>query len=157
MVCEAVSNGLNLSFDEVLQTSDIISLHLPSTPETRHIIGVAELKRMKPTAYFVNTSRGLLVDENALQAALQEEVIAGAALDVLQTEPFLIDHPFLQMENVILTPHISFYSNTSIQELKTKIAQYVVAALEGKSGYPIANPEVTQPDQFPFSKITGEN
>ena len=90
-----------------------MSLHAPATPETRGLIGEAELRAMKPTAYLINTSRGALVDEAALRRALDEGWIAGAALDVLAAEPPPADHPLVALANVIVTPHAGFYSEAS--------------------------------------------
>ncbi|HEU0304547.1 MAG TPA: D-glycerate dehydrogenase [Gaiellaceae bacterium] len=91
---------------EMLTAADIVSLHVPLTPETRHLIGRPELERMKPTAYLVNTSRGAVVDEQALAEALTEGRIAGAALDVFEREPE-VEEALLAMENVVLVPHLA--------------------------------------------------
>lgn len=128
--------------EELLKSADIVSLHMPLSEETNKFIGSAELALMKESAYLINTSRGPLVDEESLIQALSGGQIAGAALDVLETEPFRVDHPFMNMENVILTPHIAFYSRTSINELKRQIAQHVANALSGSSDYFTVNPEV---------------
>lgn len=92
--------------EAVLAASDFVSLHCKLTPETESIINSRSLDMMKPTAYLVNTARGALVDEDALVEALQQKRIAGAALDVLREEPIDPTHPLLQLENVVLTPHI---------------------------------------------------
>jgi lactate dehydrogenase-like 2-hydroxyacid dehydrogenase len=91
--------------DEVLATADVVSLHLPLSAETRHLIDAAALARMKPTAVLVNTSRGPIVDEAALAAALADGTIAGAALDVFEREPEITE-ALLGLENVVLTPHL---------------------------------------------------
>jgi len=96
--------------DEVLGDADFLSIHCPLTAETRHLIGEAELRRMKPDAILVNTSRGPVVDEAALARALKEHWIAAAGLDVLEREPPDPDNPLLALENVIITPHIAGYS-----------------------------------------------
>jgi len=96
-----------VSFDECLAGSDILSLHLPLNPDTHHLIGRKELSRMKPSAVLINTARGPLVDETALVEALQSRQIAGAGLDVYETEPPPGDHPLFLLENVVLTPHIA--------------------------------------------------
>jgi phosphoglycerate dehydrogenase-like enzyme len=95
------------SFDDVLTQADILSLHVPLTAETRHLIGAAQLERMKRGAYLVNTARGGLVDELALAAALDSGRLAGAALDVFEREPVQAGHPLAALTNVVLTPHIS--------------------------------------------------
>jgi phosphoglycerate dehydrogenase-like enzyme len=94
-------------FEECLAQSDILSLHLPLTPATHHLISRQELRRMKSSAVLINTARGPLVDEAALVEALQSRWIAGAGLDVYETEPPPKDHPLFHLENVILTPHIA--------------------------------------------------
>jgi phosphoglycerate dehydrogenase-like enzyme len=102
------SEGLRrLSFDEVLRTADILTLHVPLTPQTRHMIGAAQFASMKKGVYLVNTARGGLVDESALLKALQSGHLAGAALDVFETEPVVAGHPLAALPNVVLTPHIA--------------------------------------------------
>ena len=96
-----------VSLDALLERSDIVSLHLPLTAQTRHLIGAASLARMKRGAYLVNTARGGLVDEKALVSALESGHLAGAALDVFETEPVGAGHPLARFRNVVLTPHIS--------------------------------------------------
>ncbi len=91
--------------DELLRTSDLVTLHVPLTPRTRHMIGAAELGLMKPAAYLINTSRGPVVDEVALHRALADGVIAGAGLDVFDQEPPAADNPLFRLPNVVLTPH----------------------------------------------------
>lgn len=126
------AGATKVSFDRLLAESDYLSVHAPLTPETTGMIGEAQLRAMKPTAYLINTSRGPVVDEAALARALREEWIAGAALDVLATEPPTREHPLLAFENVILTPHAAFYSEESLQELQTKAAQEVASVLAGR-------------------------
>lgn len=95
------------SFEDLLAQSDFISIHVPLIESTRHLIGASEFRRMKPSAILINTSRGPVVDQTALIAALAERRIAAAALDVLETEPPEADCPLLSMDNVVLTPHIA--------------------------------------------------
>lgn len=134
------------SREELLKTADVVTLHLPLSKETYRIIGEEQLRLMTPTSYLINTSRGGLIDEPALVRALREGWIAGAALDVTITEPLPASHPLLSMDNVILTPHVAFYSETAILKLKTQIAQYVVNALSECGEYPLANPAALRSD-----------
>lgn len=120
---------------DVLRESDVVTLHTPLNRATRHMIGEAELRSMKPTAYLVNTSRGGVIDEPQLVRALQEGWIKGAALDVVEEEPIRPDHPFLTMDNVIVSPHHAFFSRQSYLDLKTWIAQFTVNALRGEGRF----------------------
>jgi D-3-phosphoglycerate dehydrogenase / 2-oxoglutarate reductase len=122
---------LTNDLDRVLAESDYISLHAPATIETAGLIGARELSLMKQTAYLINTSRGALVDEDALQRALEERSIAGAALDVLRQEPPAPQHPLLALDNTIITPHAAFYSEAAIAELQMKAASNVASVLTG--------------------------
>jgi len=131
-----------VSLDELLATSDIISLHCPLTDETHHLIDAAALRKMKPSAYLVNTARGGVVDPEAILQALREKWIAGAALDVQEVEPMPGGHALAGLYNVILTPHAGWYSEGSITELKRKVATSIRRALEGKIPASVANPEV---------------
>ncbi len=94
-----------VGLDDLLQRADFVTVHVPLTPQTRGLIGAAQLRRMKPTAYLINTARGAFIDETALCQALQEGWIAGAALDAFVTEPLPADHPLRRAPNVLLTPH----------------------------------------------------
>jgi len=120
------------SLPGLLARCDFVSVHAPLAPETQGMIAEAELRAMKRSAYLINTARGPLVLESALLRALEEEWIAGAALDVLQHEPPAADHPLQRFANVILTPHVAFYSEESVQELQRKAAEEVVRALSGR-------------------------
>ena len=143
-----VSKGVRdiemVPFKQILSDSDFLSIHVPLTEETRHFFGEDEFKSMKKTAFLVNTSRGPIVDEKALYKALKEEWIAGAALDVMEEEPPDWEDPLLTLNNVILTPHISFYSEESYKELKTKVSEAVLAVLKGKPPRSVVNPQVLQ-------------
>jgi D-3-phosphoglycerate dehydrogenase len=119
--------------DTLVKSSDFLSLHLPLTKETRHTINAEVLARMKPETVLINTSRGGLVDEEALAAALEAGRIAGALLDVYEHAPLPVDHPFRQLSNLILTPHVGFYSEQSLIELRRRAAESILAHLESTS------------------------
>jgi D-3-phosphoglycerate dehydrogenase len=131
-----------VSLDRLLVEADVISIHVPLSPETRNLIGESELARMKLTALVINTSRGGIVDEQALAKALTAKRLGGAALDVLSVEPPPSDHPLRQAPNVILTPHLGFYSRESVVELQTKAAEEVARALKGEPPRSPINREV---------------
>jgi D-3-phosphoglycerate dehydrogenase len=124
--------GKLLTLDELLQSADVISVHVPLMKNTEHMISTKEFGMMKKTAIIVNTSRGAIIDESAMIEALQHKQIGGAGLDVLETEPVGKDNPLLDMDNVIITPHISWYSEESEVELKQKAARGVAEVLQGK-------------------------
>jgi D-3-phosphoglycerate dehydrogenase len=128
--------------DTLLSQSDAVSVHVPLSPETRGIIGAQVLSRMKPTAFLINTSRGGLVDELALARALTEGRLAGAALDVVEKEPPPSDHPLWNAPNIILTPHLAFFSQEAVVELQTKAAEEAVRALRGEPPRSPVNREV---------------
>jgi len=130
------------TLERLLADADAISIHVPLSPETHNLIGQRELALMKPTAFLINTSRGGIVDEQALAEALKEQRLGGAALDVLSAEPPPLDHPLRQAPNMILTPHLAFYSRESVTELQTKAAEEVARALKGEAPRSPVNPEV---------------
>lgn len=141
-VSEADRNVELVTFNCLLSDSDFLSIHAPLTEETKHIIGEKELKMMKNTAYLVNTSRGSLIDEKSLYLALKEKWITGAALDVMEKEPPDWGNPLLSLDNLIITPHISFYSEESYVELKTKTAEAVLSVLKGEIPRSVVNTQV---------------
>jgi D-3-phosphoglycerate dehydrogenase len=116
-------------FDRLLAEADVLSLHAPLTDETHHIINAEALAKMKPGAYLVNTSRGPLIDEDALFRAVNDGIIAGAGLDVLADEPPTFPVALLTLDNVIVTPHAAFYSEQSNDELRSKSAKEIVRTL----------------------------
>ena len=132
-----------VDFAELLKISDYISIHSPLLPETKGLFNADVFRRMKPTAYLINTARGPIVDEAALARALDAGHLAGAALDVMPQEP-PSNSPLLGRDNVILTPHTSFYSEESLVELQTKAAEEVVCVLSGQTPRNPVNPEVLQ-------------
>jgi D-3-phosphoglycerate dehydrogenase / 2-oxoglutarate reductase len=131
-----------VDLDRLLTEADAVSVHVPLSAETGNLIGRRELARMKSTAFLINTSRGGIVDERALAVALKEGRLGGAALDVLGVEPPPADHPLRQAPNIILTPHLAFYSRESVIELQTKAAEEVARALKGEPPRSPVNPEV---------------
>jgi len=112
-----------VDLSELLTVSDLVSVHCPLTGETAHLLGEAAIRRMKRSACLVNTARGRIVDEEALDRALSEGRLAGAALDVFGREPVSPDHPLLRHENFLCTPHMAWYSEESALELKRKAAE----------------------------------
>jgi len=140
---EKLSQGIELKdFDSVIKESDLISIHCPLNDSTRHLIGEQVFKKMEKRPLLINTSRGPIVDEKALIQALKEGLISGAGLDVLEKEPPDPLNPLLKMENVILTPHVSFYSVESISDLKRSTAKNVVDVLTGRWPRSVVNREV---------------
>jgi glyoxylate reductase len=127
--------------EELLEQADFITIHVPLLPDTKHLISIAALSKMKPTAYLINTSRGPVVDEAALAAALDAGKIAGAALDVFENEPAVYPG-LLNRGNVILTPHIASASVETRTKMAVMAAENVVAMLTGKKPPNILNPEV---------------
>jgi len=129
--------------DELLERSDFVSVHAALTKENRHMFGLEQFKKMKPTAYFINTARGGLVDEEALYTALTEGIIAGAGLDVMDPEMNL-ESPLLKLDNLIYTGHSGYYSETSRPELFRRPAEYIVALFQGKWPDGCVNPRVRE-------------
>ena len=119
-------------FEGLLKESDIVSIHVPLLPSTRHLIGRNELKLMKPTAVIINTSRGLTVDQEALIEALEGGWITGAGLDVFEDEPLPADSPLTKMSNVVLTPHVGSATVETRRRMAEVCAENVKAFLEGK-------------------------
>ena len=128
-----VECGINtVSLPEVLKESDFVSVHTLLNQETWHLIGEEEFKQMKPTAYFINTARGSVVDEAALIKALQEKWIAGAGLDVFEKEPADPDSPLFKMDNVVVTPHSAAYSDAASRRLTISVGQEAARVLSGR-------------------------
>ena len=120
-----------VSLDEILAQSDYLSLHLPATPETRHMLGGAQFAKMKPTAYLINTARGALIDHAALAKALDAGHLAGAALDVQDPEPPDLSLTPYNDPRVIVTPHAAFVSEESLADLRFRVARQVATRLTG--------------------------
>jgi D-3-phosphoglycerate dehydrogenase len=127
---------------ELLAASDFVCAHVPGTPETGHLLGEAEFRRMKPTAIFINTGRGSTVDEAALALALREQRLAGAALDVLEVEPPRQDNALLQLPNVILTAHVASASARFDPARKRRVGQELALVFSGRWPMACVNPSV---------------
>ena len=140
---EDVEKSLHAEFrdmNSLLADSDFISLHVPLLPDTRGLFDAPKFFRMKPTAFLINTSRGPVVDEAALVAALENKKIAGAALDVYENEPFI--HPGLKRSNVVLAPHLASASFETRSRMATMAANNVVALFAGQRPAHMLNPDI---------------
>jgi D-3-phosphoglycerate dehydrogenase len=133
-----------VTLPELLSRSQVLSLHTPLTPATRHLIGAAELAAMRPDCVLVNTSRGAVVDTDALVEALMARRIAGAGIDVHETEPLSADHPLTRTPATVLTPHLAWYSEESYTELKRRTAQNAADAVLGRRPANLVNPEALE-------------
>jgi phosphoglycerate dehydrogenase-like enzyme len=132
----------HVPLETLLRESDVVTLHTRLSDLTRGLLTARHLALMKPTAYLVNTARGPLVDEAALLAALRERRIAGAALDVFDVEPLPADHPFLALDNVVLTPHIGYVTREGYEVFFGQVVDAIAAYLDGKVPDRALNPEV---------------
>ena len=128
---EAADNGVRVSLDELLTTSDVVTIHVPLTPATRHLVDRRALARMRRTAYLVNTARGPVVDEEALAWALRERLIAGAALDVYEREPE-VHAGLVGLENVVLAPHLGSATRETRTAMAELAARNVIEVLAGR-------------------------
>jgi len=118
--------------EDLLRQADFISIHVVLSPRTRGLLGAKELSLMKPTGYLINTSRGPIIDEAALLAALKERRIAGAGLDVFDTEPLPVDHPLRRLDNVVLTPHLGYVSVQNYRAYFAGVVEDIRGFLDGK-------------------------
>jgi lactate dehydrogenase-like 2-hydroxyacid dehydrogenase len=137
-------DATRLDMDTLLSESDFITLHVPLTEATHHLIGREQLQKMKPRARLINASRGGVVDHDALHAALQEGQIAYAALDVTEPEPIPADHPLLDLPNCIVVPHIGSASVATRTKMATMAAKNLVVGLRGEPMPHCVNPEVLE-------------
>jgi len=135
---------LPATLSEVLQQSDFVSMHAPATPKTQSMLNETHFRQMKKTAIFINTGRGRTVDESALIKALREGWIAGAGLDVLETEPPTPTNPLLKMDNVVLTAHVASASARFDPARKRRVGQELALALSGRWPLSCVNPSVLQ-------------
>jgi phosphoglycerate dehydrogenase-like enzyme len=129
--CAAAGVGY-VSKDDLFRQSDFITIHVVLSPRSRGLVGASEFGLMKPTAFLINTSRGPIVDEAAMLAALRERKIAGAGLDVFDIEPLPIDHPLRKMDNVVLTPHLGYVSEQNYRAYFADVVGDIRAFLDGK-------------------------
>ncbi|HLR31724.1 MAG TPA: C-terminal binding protein, partial [Fodinibius sp.] len=128
-----------VSLEELMKRSDVISLHAPLVKETYQMIHKEMFDLAKPNAVLINTGRGAVVNEDDLIEALQTGKISGAGLDVVEVEPIDEHHPFMTMDQVVLTPHVAFYSEESMQELKRKTAETIISVLKGEKPTYVVN------------------
>jgi glyoxylate reductase len=129
---EKLFGARRVPMQALLHDSDFVSVHLPLTPQTRHLIGDEQLRRMKRTAILINTARGPVVDQRALVQALKEKRIAGAGIDVFEIEPLPVDDPLLSLDNVVLLPHIGSASIETRTKMAVLAAENLVAGLQGR-------------------------
>ena len=150
-----------VSFAELLERSDYLSLHTPLNDETHHIISTQAFERMKKTSILINTARGSVVDESALISALKDGQIAGAALDVLEQEPPELQNPLLHNPDVIVTPHVASASTRMLIECRRRAARQVALVLRGKWPMSCVNPKVLETSDLtrwqPYSADRGPN
>lgn len=125
--------------DEILESADVVSLHTPLTPETRHLVDAGALARMKPNAYLVNVARGEVVDEEALVAALRDGTIKAAALDVFAEEPLPAGHPFTEFENVLLSPHTAGTASEAVDRILQAAQENLGRAVRGEPPLYVVN------------------
>ncbi len=128
--------------DVLLREADYVSLHVPLTEDTEHLIDKRELELMKKSAFLINTSRGPVVNEEALYEALKNKTIAGAGIDVFKEEPTHLDNPLLELDNIIVTPHIGSATHETRLAMAVKAATNLTAALKGERPPDLLNPEV---------------
>ncbi|MCB9136878.1 MAG: D-glycerate dehydrogenase [Caldilineaceae bacterium] len=131
-----------VDLDTLLREADFVSLHVPLTPETRHLIDATALAKMKPTAVLINTARGPVVDQDALYAALKAKRIFAAALDVTDPEPLPMDSPLLDLDNLILAPHIASAGSATRDKMARMAAENLIAGVKGERLPNCVNPEV---------------
>lgn len=136
-----------MSLEEMLPQTDILSLHVPDTPETRGIVNARTLTLLKPQAILINTARGPVMDEEALRAALASGHIAGAGLDVLQKEPLRLPHPLAEFENVVFTCHYASLSEDSYATMRQQVSEQTAQILRGEFPSNFVNPQVKEQPQ----------
>lgn len=145
---EAKGYGYREDVHDVLKEADVVSVHTPLTPETRGMIGEAELKMMKPTGIIINCARGGIVDEAALDKALTENWIHSAGLDVVETEPIDVNDPLFKHENIIVTPHMAGQTKEAASGVATMAAEGVVAVVNGQKWDKVCNPKAYEQERW---------
>ena len=135
-------DATHVDFDTLLEESDFISLHVPLTTDTRHLIGAEALSKMKTEAVLINTARGPIVDPDALYEALKQHRIFAAALDVTEPEPLPLEHPLYTLDNLIIAPHIASASRATRDKMAMMAAQNLIAGLKGERLPNCVNPQV---------------
>jgi D-3-phosphoglycerate dehydrogenase / 2-oxoglutarate reductase len=131
-----------VTLEQLAERSDYVSVHTLLNDETHHLIGEAFFARMKPTAILINTSRGPVVDETALTRALEAKQLAGAALDVWETEPVGADNPLLKMDNVVATPHAAYFSSPAVAQVPRRCGEEIARVLTGQRPLHVVNQQV---------------
>jgi D-3-phosphoglycerate dehydrogenase len=130
---KAKEGGATLvSKEELFRQSDFVTVHVQLSARTKGLVGAAELALMKPTAFFINTSRGPIADEKAIEAALKAKTIAGAGIDVYDEEPLALDHPFRKLDNIVITPHLGYVTAENYKRFYGQMVEDVRAWLDGR-------------------------
>jgi D-3-phosphoglycerate dehydrogenase len=129
--CKEVGVGYATK-EELFATADVITVHVVLGPRSRGLVGAADLARMKPTAYLINTARGPIVDEAALLETLQQKKIAGAAIDVFSVEPLPTDHPFRKLDNIVLTPHLGYVTEEGFSNHYRQMVEGIDSWIKGE-------------------------
>jgi phosphoglycerate dehydrogenase-like enzyme len=137
------SQATYVSLDDLLKQADVVSVHLALSAQSKNLLNEARLRLMKKSAYLINTARGAIVDESALVRILQEKAIAGAALDVFVEEPLPANHPLLQLDNVVLTPHLGWPTDSGFEGFAENAASNIIDYMDGKLTR-VVNPEALQ-------------
>ena len=128
----AKSDATFMALDDVLKTADVVSVHLKLSDESKNLLDEARLRLMKKSAYLINTARGAIIDETALVKILQEKAIAGAALDVFAVEPLSKHHPLLELDNVVLTPHLGWPTDSGFEGFADNAVANILDYMDGK-------------------------
>lgn len=148
------ADGIPVSLDRLIVESDIISLHIPATEMTVGLVDRRFIGKMKRGSILVNTSRGAIVDTDSVLAALKSGQLGGAGLDSTDPEPLPKDHPLFDMDNVIITPHMGWYSQDALKAIRKQIAVDALGAADGKVPESVVNPEVLKSDNLRLRKHT---